>query len=131
MASTGEINTITIFQSARSFFSFLLRRKLLIIITIALAGFLGAIYFWLKDPEYQADLTFALEESHNDVGGYANIAAQLSTIPRANQSTDLRSLLLLVNKDSPDTSSDHSFIDASFCGGRRLLPATHLILFIK
>lgn len=77
MDSKREINTVFIYKSAKEFFLFTIRKWVLIGLIIFIAGLAGAVHYWLKDPQYVANLTFALEESSNDVGGYANIAAQL------------------------------------------------------
>ena len=77
MQNNSEIDTYSIIKSIKDFITFSLKKWVVISLILIVAAILGATIIWLQKPKYSAYLTFALEETSNDVGGYANLAAQL------------------------------------------------------
>lgn len=64
--------------AVKNSFLYLLSKWLIIFIFCFVAGLLGILYAWLKEPSYTAELTFSSETSNeSSFGGYAGIAAQL------------------------------------------------------
>ena len=75
--NTNQVSILAILNSVKDFIFYCLKKWKFILIFVIIASGLGALNNWLKKPKYEAVLTFALEESGGDMGGYANLASQL------------------------------------------------------
>lgn len=73
--SSSEISFQDLFRKMRSFYKYLLSRWLRICMVGLIGMALGVTIAWLKTPEYQAVLSFSMEDDKSG-GGLASLAAQ-------------------------------------------------------
>ena len=77
-ATEQELTLKSIILKMREWMFFLWSKKFLIILIAFIGAALGVTYAFMKDPQYEAELTFVMEESNsNPLGAYAGMASQL------------------------------------------------------
>lgn len=65
-----------VFENARSFFSFLLRKWIRLVLFVLVCWALAVSYYFIQKPKYEAVCTFVLEEKQGGLGGLGGIASQ-------------------------------------------------------
>jgi hypothetical protein len=71
-----SISLSNIVKSVKSFFRYLLKKKWVLVSITIIAAVLGAVYYNVQKPKYEAVCTFILEEKQSGLGNLGNLASQ-------------------------------------------------------